>query len=651
MKDDGKGSELSHDLGGIACSAATRGAEIRGFGITSPPVDDAMGSGWKLWAAYDLHGQLLTQVASLDQQCRYQGYNDANATDIITQTLDGWTSLATPVADADARLDAAHFDALVHLLPNEDQDPLDFSDIQYLFTSHLFQPRRFSLLTLHTAIAEYIASIPSKSTSHIVQTLYPTLEEKFAAVVGCTLSVEYSPQTGAPMIEAHRRALKREWLGVWARAREIDKEARWPVAMVPSSCGSGVIVGLREGFVIPMAEDVANVLVRLGTDAHAEERNAVWAMPPGPLSTTYPAFAPPEARRSILAVARAGAAISELLAAQSLDDNQDALSVFESELHTITSAGPVEAPETYGARLWEDCVDTFITADIRAILATTIGTISAASLDQGLAMLASAERQDLEQDLAPSSSLGLNVTASAIAEVAAARASLARNFVLAILFKLEEGQRDEDEDEGSDDLVETLARAFVVYQRFRVLVWISNQKLEQKTSSVVSRAQDGDEALLESLTGLKVGDLQSADDGADFGPSALRPLLERWHVAPLSSGNSGASVQDTLAGSVATFITSSGILSGELYESLATASDVVLAHALLLEGQATLAKDLVAMYPPDTGMTFVGAKASLDLGAIEEAIRGFESVAPVTSECYQSFVMLTIRLFLVERNR
>lgn len=127
----------------------------------------------------------------------------------------------------------------------------------------LLRPGVFSSLTLKTAIDQYIdscLSLPSVPPPQLSYA-YTTVEEQIASIVGCTVNLNRDPQTGVPQHAAYWIALKRDWEGFIARCREIERSARWPLALGIKH--QDVVIVERERIGLLVAEDLAIQLQRL----------------------------------------------------------------------------------------------------------------------------------------------------------------------------------------------------------------------------------------------------------------------------------------------------------------------------------------------------------------------------------------------------
>lgn len=132
----------------------------------------------------------------------------------------------------------------------------------------IMRPGMFSPLTLQTALAQYIdacLSLPGSAFSRPPQLTgtYTSLAEGIAAVVGCTVQLGKDSQTGAQQYDRYWNALKRDWEGFIARCREIERGARWPLAIGLGDPKIGVLIAERERVGALLREDLPLQLYRL----------------------------------------------------------------------------------------------------------------------------------------------------------------------------------------------------------------------------------------------------------------------------------------------------------------------------------------------------------------------------------------------------
>lgn len=137
------------------------------------------------------------------------------------------------------------------------------------FFEAIMRPGMFSPLTLSTAIDQYTnacLSLPGPPPPRLMAT-YATLGEHIAAVVGSTVNLHRDPHTGALQHANYWNALKRDWEGFIARCREVERSARWPLALGLGDKGD-IIVLERERVGALVGEDFALQMHRLVSSSY-----------------------------------------------------------------------------------------------------------------------------------------------------------------------------------------------------------------------------------------------------------------------------------------------------------------------------------------------------------------------------------------------
>ncbi|TDL29800.1 hypothetical protein BD410DRAFT_817789 [Rickenella mellea] len=112
------------------------------------------------------------------------------------------------------------------------------------FLQAIFHPGVFSSLTLHGAIRDYTEHYLSLPGPHPpeLSISYATLSENIASIVGCTVELTRDPQTDVLLYKQYWSSLRRDWEGFIARCREIERSARWPLALGVESAGRPVLI-------------------------------------------------------------------------------------------------------------------------------------------------------------------------------------------------------------------------------------------------------------------------------------------------------------------------------------------------------------------------------------------------------------------------
>ncbi|KAG8865283.1 hypothetical protein FRB96_000173 [Tulasnella sp. 330] len=198
----------------LSCSPRTAGMELRDFVV----VDDM------LWCLWDTHGRSMVESIPLDEDDDEDEGGGGRA----------W-SLATFGVEPD--YSPAYFDQLLIGTGS-------FTDV---LMDAILRPGIFSKLTLETAIHQYRDSIistisSSSSPPPALIASYPTLSERIAGIVGCTVECAVDLQTGEQLWDQYWAALKRDWEGFVARCTEIERSARWPIALGVGDNGRVIIL-------------------------------------------------------------------------------------------------------------------------------------------------------------------------------------------------------------------------------------------------------------------------------------------------------------------------------------------------------------------------------------------------------------------------
>ncbi|OCF41500.1 hypothetical protein I317_04703 [Kwoniella heveanensis CBS 569] len=609
------------------CSAQSSGSELRGYEVLPPIESEGVHGGWKLWAAWDKKGSTFSETVTMDDTFQFKTYIQTPGAGLLSE----WQQVASP---ANVKTyDAAYFDNILSSDPPNPADPEDNGDIPAAFIQHLFHPGRFSTLTLTTALEDYIHQLSKSNRAQQLSTGFNSLSKKFGGIVGSQIEMEFSPQTGAPVVNAYRKKLKADWLGVWSNARDLDKQARWPIGT--TYVGEELLVLTREGASAPVPDDIAGLVDRLGRSDI--DPNGFLQLSEGALRKIYPALAPPKARSSAIAVSMAGAYISNILDGK--DAEQDigtALDEFTQSTMEIIGSATHEPPEAIAGGLWDDCVEPLLAEEdntaIRRILSESPSTSRA--LDESLAILEDTSFPLVSAELGEMSWSGSGnaLLTSAITSYISTRYSLARSVLLTSLFHLGESADPSGDDDEGEDLIELLGRALLVFHRYKALKWVSEQTGEEarersRVKKSSKRKQNGaDDGLTEGLGSLRMRegneDISVDSDNYDVGYSLLHSLLARHTPLPVGSGSFNRYLEATTG-----FVTRLGVFSPDQNDIAAQAADIQLAFTILVDGHAQLAGALTDLYPLSAGVSYVKGRAFLECGLVDEAVKHLEKAA------------------------
>ncbi|KAG8956665.1 hypothetical protein FRC04_000143 [Tulasnella sp. 424] len=177
------------------CSSRSTGSELRDFTVI----------GNHLWCLWDTHGQAMVEYVTLELESE--------------DAAQWYSAIAPPEPDYTPE----YFDEL--LVQN--------GAVTEVFLDAILRPGIFSRFTLETALKQYrdsISSIPGQHPPALVAS-YPTLGEHIAGIVGCTVDLAIDPQSGEQLWDQYWSALKRDWEGFVARCKEVERSARWPLAI------------------------------------------------------------------------------------------------------------------------------------------------------------------------------------------------------------------------------------------------------------------------------------------------------------------------------------------------------------------------------------------------------------------------------------
>ena len=193
-------------VGEKLCSSQTLGCELRDFQVSQNV----------LHVAWDTAGRTLYETTQLDI-----GDWVANS-DNEEQPPDLWQ-------------EAQYLDDEV--LSPTFTDMFNFSDdpqaVKEEIVHAILRPGAFSPYTVQTALEGYCKSLltmpdPPYKT---LQEPYEGIVERISGIVGCTVAKVVDPATGAELWENYWTALKRDIEGFLARCRDIERSARWPLAL------------------------------------------------------------------------------------------------------------------------------------------------------------------------------------------------------------------------------------------------------------------------------------------------------------------------------------------------------------------------------------------------------------------------------------
>ncbi|CAE6454482.1 unnamed protein product [Rhizoctonia solani] len=230
-------------VGRKSCSAQTEGWELRDFVV----ADDIL---YLLWNA---QGRTIIQTSTYDL-------------DEEEAEQEPWNTLST---DGEKELSPDSFEESA-----QEGDTLASSIL-----AAILRPGAFSPYTLHIAIKQYEQSLVDVAP-YILNTPYPTLAERIAAVVGSSVALTTDPRTGAQMWDRYWSALRRDWEGFVARCQAVERAGRWPLGLSRARDGSVVVLAReRMGTVVALDEPMAvHALAGANTSSGTSLFGVAWSL-------------------------------------------------------------------------------------------------------------------------------------------------------------------------------------------------------------------------------------------------------------------------------------------------------------------------------------------------------------------------------------
>lgn len=614
------------------CSHHSVGSTIRGFEVVRSVRQGGYDSGWKLWVVWDQKGTISCESIVVDDLFQFTTIPHGTETSSLLYEWQG----AQHNTEVET-FDPAYFDNLLSLDPPDPTAPLENADISSTFAEHLFYPGRFSVLSLTTALDEYIAQLPRNKAYAETSQSFPSLARKYERIVGCDLIMGTNPSTGAAEVHDFRSKLKLQWLGIWARVRNLDLSARWPIGTTLLD-DQQLFVVTREGCSTTVAQDTCAFINDLGS---SDETEGLVTLPNTALHS-HPALESPSTRWNAIAISPAGRHIAEVLSGVAHDEqNGSALEAFVDNMNGIVARGLTEDVEVAADRLWNDNIVTYLgEEDLLAVRRTLSDSNDLSTgLQEVLDALATVEAElvGASDENLRFSGIGNAFLAEDVATTIRARYILSRNVLLVALFAvasywLPEGATENefwaspDTEEGAS-AIRLLSQAFTTYQRYRVLNFVSEQPADESKTRKGRKSlkrRHGEDGLSEGFGTLRV---QGEDDGVDMDDhetaySLLHSLLARGLAQ---------SVHESVLGEVGaartTLLESILALYPGIWDITPLQKDTQLAFDVLQDGHPTHAGMITTFYPHSPGMSYVKARAYLDIGEIDEAVNYFERAA------------------------
>ncbi|KAF8974708.1 nucleoporin Nup120/160-domain-containing protein [Flammula alnicola] len=447
------------------------------------------------------------------------------------------------------------------------------------FLEAIMKPGVFSSLTLRTALDKYVdacLSIPGPPPPQLLNS-YATLCENIAAVVGCTVTLNRDPLTGGFQHANYWTALKRDWEGFVARCREVERSARWPLAIAAQG-QDGVLVVERERVGSIVIEDVPICIRRLLE--HDQ-----------PPHTQYDLLAIVWALRSKL-----GPRVLSSLESRVVDIMHQEIAFSFAEI-LQDQASRIKFKDTLdeGSQSW-------FTGRIQSIADMDAATRNALDSIGGFDLAIKREDMDTELLSLPPSSEWLRSQAAAyITTTIEARYDLCLCLIILLFFQAEELQ--------SWD-ASLLAEVFAVFRGLATLRFVASQPAEGRNTQDSATVPSPDD-MIAQMRNMNVSNskLQAASK------SSLVHLLIAQTVA-----------SDGIASIAHNFLDSTGLLQS-LSPAHATKHEILFCDRVRSLGFSDVTRELLSWLPRTPAATFLQSQVMLKLGRVDDASQLLEKLS------------------------
>lgn len=448
------------------------------------------------------------------------------------------------------------------------------------FFQAIMRPGTFSALTLRTAIDQYsdaCLSLPGPPPSQLT-TSYATLGENIAAVVGCTVNLMRDPHTGALQHLNYWNALKRDWEGFIARCREVERSARWPLALGVD--GSGVVMVVeRERVGVVVSEDLPLALHRF-------------------LTTSGPALSPQYALLDVLWTLRLK------LGRQSMLNLETRLvDILHQEIaFSLPDILQDQAQRADFLGQLEDGLESWTLGRLESVGDVDAATRTILDVIGGFDMDVKREEDEVELLLPPAQSdFSKALTATYIATSVQARYDLCMCLVILLFFLAQELPHWDPT---------LLAEVFAVFRGIAMLRFVARQPGGDPSAAQSSNDLSADDVLD------RLRDLQVSKSGPRYAPtcSMLHCLLAQY-------GDTHG-----LPGAAHRFLDGSGLLQSSS-PAYVTKHEILICERLRLLGYYNAARELLAWLPRTAAVTYVLGCLWLNIGRADDSSYLLEKLA------------------------
>lgn len=449
------------------------------------------------------------------------------------------------------------------------------------FLEAIFQPGVFSSISLRLAIDQYTdacLSLPGPPPPQLMQT-YATLAENVAGVVGCTVILNRDPQSGSFQYANYHTALKRDWEGFVARCREVERSARWPLALGSRGPNDAIVIE-RERVGSVVKQDSAIYLQRL---VEQDRLN--------------------DATFELLTVS---GALRKHLGVETMDHVQEALTDMLRQEYGFSIVDVLQ-DSARKLDIWKSMDEgqsSWFAGRLQSI--ADITAAARAPFDAIGALEYTVKQEDDEHDLSTlipqaHSDWFRALTARYVAIAVEARYELSLSIMTLLLYI----SRDL-----SQRHVTVVAEAFAVFKGAAMLRYVARRPVERPSNEDADPRSADDEVL---------NRLRNMDMSHNRAPTSAPTSLTYILLAQSGVGGGTEVVAHT-------FLDNSGLLRS-VSPSYATKFEVVFCERLRLLKFFEVASELLECLPRTSASLFVLAQVWLQLGRFDEAAHIYEKLA------------------------
>ncbi|GAA5854614.1 hypothetical protein JCM9279_005711 [Rhodotorula babjevae] len=608
-------------------------------------MDLAGDAKWTLWTCWDEGGESEVRTVALGE-LEGQSSTAATTMDGVDGDGDEWVVVERGTTAKTAGWTAAHFD-----------DLLRGSDVAVAetFLQHVARPGRYPPATLEYALEMYEDVVAAEAAAagvavpDVLSAEHSTPIERAAAVVGSTVALQQSPQTGAYLHDEYNKQLKLEWLRFGAFLNESRSAALFPTCLVVDEQRGIAAVVARDAIAVPVVREAVQALHSMtpeGLLAAAGADDGLFDLPVAVASDrtlrhdVLPLLAiirDLERRLSTHELGVLERALREKLASTDLADLETtatALALFDNALEPVLSDAAVEhvATQLAGLESAERAVDTFL----RLLTTEQLPPVA-----------------DAGPDAHATTDLSNALLVDGLASGIEARYELVKGVVAVLLvaWGAEADSAGEDAEMGGAPerlfgrLDQTTAAAFAALHSLGALAWLAAEvstptvealalvQKELQGRNIGSSSSSDDDPMFARFGELNVHEHERRSDShADIMPvptsGLLSALLRVPGYAPSILPASRSSLPVALAYAAAGTSTALGLLesaaAGRISASPAATVLGLRLQQLVLPVQAA---QWVGMWPRTAGMSYVCGRAALDALAGEDAMAQLEAAA------------------------